>query len=65
VITITPPKVAKYDMWLTRVDRVEARPHMLVIDSKSLRIVKAFNRKYFPKIDNEKLVLGEDMYLTD
>ena len=65
VITITPPKVAKYAMWLTRVDRVEARPHMVVIDSKSLKLVKAFNRKYFPKIDNKKLVLGEDMYLTD
>jgi hypothetical protein len=65
VITITPPKVAKYEIWLTRVDRVEARPHMVVIDSKSLKLVKAFNRKYFPKIDNKKLVLGEDMYLTD
>ena len=65
VITITPPKVSKYEMWLSRVDRVEARPHMVVIDSKSLKLVKAFNRKYFPKIDNKKLVLGEDMYLTD
>ena len=65
VITITPPKVAKYAMWLTRVDRVEARPHMVVIDSKSLKLVKAFNRKYFPKNDNKKLMLGEDMYLTD
>lgn len=65
VITITPPKVAKYAMWLTRFDRVEARPHMVVIDSKSLKLVKAFNRKYFPKIDNKKLILGEDMYLTD
>jgi len=65
VITITPPKVGKYEMWLTRVDRVEARPHMVVIDSKSLKLVKALNKKYLPKIDNKKLILGEDMYLTD
>ena len=65
VITITPPKVAKYEIWLTKIDRVEARPHMVVIDSKSLKLVKAFNKKYLPKIDNKKLVLGEDMYLTD
>ena len=64
VITITPPKVASYQLWLTKIDRVEARPHMLVIDPKSLKLVKSFNRKHFPNIDNKKLVLGEDMYLT-
>ena len=65
VITISPPKLLSYQIWLMKIERVEARPHMLVIDPKSLKLVKSFNRKYFPNIDNKKLILGEDMYLTD
>jgi hypothetical protein len=66
VITISPPKVSKYEIWITKkIMETETRPNMVVIDSKSLKLVKAFNRKYFPKIDNKKLILGEDMYLTD
>ena len=65
VITVTPPKLPSYQIWLLKIERVEARPHMLVIDPKSLKLVKSFNRKYFPNIDNKHLVLGEDMWLTD
>jgi len=71
VITITPPKLPKYEIWLTRhntiqlLGLIETRPHMLVVHSKYLRLVKGFNKKYLPNIDNNKLVLGEDMYLTD
>ena len=66
VITISPPKVSKYEIWITKkIMETETRPNMLVIHSKSLRIVKAFNKKYYPRIDNKRLLLGEDMYLTD
>jgi hypothetical protein len=66
VITISPPKVSKYEIWITKkIMETETRPNMLVIHSKSPKIVKAFNKKYFPKIDNKRLLLGEDMFLTD
>ena len=65
VITISPPKVANYQLWLTDINPMEVRQHMLVIHPKLLKLVKGFNRKYLPNIDNKKLVLGEDMFLTD
>ena len=66
VITISPPKLSNYEIWITKkIIETETRPNMLVIHSKSLKLVKAFNKKYFPKIDNKRLLLGEDMYLRD